>query len=437
MSGVYLRYQYRVYPSPGQCVALARSFGCARLVWNDALALRRQARGSGERISCSEVAKRVTTLAKKTPQRLFLSEVSSVVLQQSLRDFEQAWRNFYASTAGKRKGPKVAPPKFKKRVHRQSIRFNTNAFDLKANGKLYLAKVGDIDVRWSRQLPAEPSSVTIVKDSSGRYFCSFVVDVGESEPLPVVEGDTGIDVGLSTFAVLKDRVIVSPKFFRQAERKIRKANRELSRKQKGSNNRRKARVKLAKVHARVADRRRDFIEQETTRIVRENQAVYTEDLNVKGIAIKTGRRGKSVHDQALGTFLRTLESKCARYGRGFVKVNRWFPSTQMCSVCGALTGPSGLAGLTVRAWRCPCGAILDRDANAEANIRAEGRQILAAGQAENLNACGAQIRPVPVPAPRREAGTHRSAGNRGLEARTTSAAGIPGLRAGEDVKLGA
>ncbi|MGW2629588.1 RNA-guided endonuclease InsQ/TnpB family protein [Streptomyces chattanoogensis] len=195
-------------------------------------------------------------------------------------------------------------------------------------------------------------------------------------------GSTGIDLGLSSYAVLHGRKIASPKFFRRQEKKLRRAQRKLSRAEKGSNNRRKAKLAVAEIHARIADQRRDFIEQETTRIVRENQAVYVEDLNVKGMGTRRGKLGKSIHDQSLGMFVRTLEAKCDRYGRGFVKVSRWFPSTQLCSACGALTGPKGHEQLHIRRWVCDCGTEHDRDQNAERNLRAEGRTIFAAGQAE-------------------------------------------------------
>lgn len=345
-----LRYQFRVYPSASQGIELAKAFGCARVVWNDALGIRRDAYKQGKPVpSIVELAKLVITEAKKTEERSWLGEVSAVVLQSSLRDLGAAYSNFFASGEGTRKGPKI----------------------------------GDVAVRWSRGLPSDPSSVTIIKDASGRYFASFVVEA-EDKPLPELdweETDTGIDLGLSSYAVLRGRKIASPKFFRRREKKLRRAQRKLARCQTGSNNRRKAKLALAKVHARIADQRRDFIEQETTRIVRESQAAYLEDLNVKGMA-RSVRFGKSVHDQSLGTFARTLEAKCVRYGRGFAKVGRWFPSTQLCSQCGALTGPRGREQLHIRQWVCDCGARHDRDGNAEINLRAEGRQLLAAGRAE-------------------------------------------------------
>lgn len=379
-----LRYSFRVYPNAPQRTALAKAFGCARVVWNDGLRLRQDAYKQGaERPKAAELSKRFVTEAKKTEERAWLSEVSAVVLQQSLRDLETACSNFFASKNGTRKGPKMGPPKFKKKTSRQAIRFTANArFSITETGRLRLPKIGDVDVRWSRELPSAPSSVTVIKDAAGRYFASFVVEA-EGRPLPGLDLDdteTGIDLGLSTYAVLRGRKITSPRFFRRQAKKLKRAQRKLSRAQKGSNNRRKAKLAVAKIHARVADQRRDFIEQETTRITRESQAVYMEDLNVKGMVTAKGKRGKSVHDQSLGMFARTLEAKCARYGRTFAKVDRFFPSTQLCSACGSIEGPKGLDGLKVRNWVCSCGAAHNRDENAELNLRREGRRIVAEGR---------------------------------------------------------
>ena len=381
-----LRYNFRVYPSASQRAGLARAFGCARVVWNDALRLRRDAYTQGlPRPKTAELSKQVIVEAKNTPERAWLGEVSAVVLQQSLRDLETAYSNYFASKNGTRKGPKMGPPRLKKKTARQAVRFTANArWSITEGGKLRLPKIGDISVRWSRDLPSAPSSVTVIKDPAGRYFASFVVEA-EDKPLPELdleETGTGIDLGLSSYAVLRGRKIASPKFFRRQEKKLKRAQRKLSRCRQGSTNRRKAKLAVAKIHARIADRRRDFIEQETTTVVRESQAAYVEDLNVKGMGTRRGRLGKSVHDQSLGMFARTLEAKCARYGRAFVKVSRWFPSTQLCSHCGALTGPRGRDQLHIRTWTCDCGAVHDRDENAEYNLRREGRQLLAAGRAE-------------------------------------------------------
>ncbi|MEU1430910.1 transposase [Nocardia sp. NPDC005746] len=376
-----LRYNFRVYPTPGQRISLARAFGCARVVYNDALAARETARRAGQPyITDAELSKALTE-AKKSPQRAWLREVSSVVLQQGLADLNTAYHNFFASITGKRRGTRVGPPQFRSRKdNRQSIRFTKNSrFAVTPGGKLRLPKIGAVKVAWSRKLPSQPSSVTIIKDAAGRYFASFVVQT-DDRPLPDLDAEVGIDLGLSTFAVLSDGTrIESPRFLRQAERRLRKAHKALSRKEKGSKNRAKARVKVARAHAKVSDTRRDWAHKQSTMIIRDNQAVFVEDLCVKGLACT--RLAKSVHDAGWGMFTRMLEEKAARCGRHFSKVDRWFPSTRMCSVCGVVGDPKPLH---VRAWTCTCGTVHDRDLNA-------ARNILAAGRAERLNACGGTV----------------------------------------------
>ncbi|WP_345532354.1 RNA-guided endonuclease TnpB family protein, partial [Microbispora amethystogenes] len=308
-------------------------------------------------------------------------------------------RNFFASITGRRKGPKVAPPRFRSRKdNRQAIRFTRNArFAITAGGKLRLPKIGDVPVRWSRDLPAGPSSVTVVKDRAGRYFASFVIEVAE-QPLPSVEPETGIDLGLGHFAVLSNgRKIDAPRFLRRAEKRLKRAQRALSRTAKGSNNRAKARQKVARRHAKVADARREFHHRLSTRIVRDNQAIYVENLAVTGLA--RTRVAKSVHDAGWSAFTGMLEYKAVLYGRVFHRIDRWFPSSKLCSECGALAASMPL---NVREWTCPCGAVHDRDVNAAKNV-------LAAGRAERPNACGAQIRPGAGLAQREEAGSLRGA----------------------------
>ncbi len=242
-----LRYQYRVYPTPGQQDTLARSFGCARVVFNDALRVRQDAYAAGVKLSDTDVQKQVVTEAKKTPARVWLSEVASVVLVQACQDARRAYRNWFDSMSGKRKGRRVGAPRFRSRKdNRQAIRLTRHGFSIRANRKLYVAKVGDVKVAWSRDLPSEPSSVTIIKDAAGRYFASFVVETSD-DPLPECDAEVGIDLGLATFAVLSDgKVIESPKFFRRAERRLKKAQQSLSRKEKGSKNRTKARVRVGR-----------------------------------------------------------------------------------------------------------------------------------------------------------------------------------------------
>jgi putative transposase len=383
-----LRYTFRITPTPGQRTALANAFGCARVVYNDALRTRETARSEGLPFpKTGDLSKLLITDAKKTGARAWLGEVSAVVLQQSLRDLDTAYKNFFDGLKGKR--PRMGAPRFKsKRDNRQAVRFTANArWKITPDGKLSLPKIGEVPVKWLRALPSQPSTVTVVKDAAGRYFASFVVETDPHADLgrmPVSADKTGIDLGLTHFAVLSDgRKVTAPRFFRRAEKKLRKAQRNLARKAKGSSNRKKAVVKVARAHAHTANARRDFHHKLSTTVIRENQAVYVEDLAVKGIA--RTRLAKSVHDAGWSAFVTMLEYKAARYGRTFAKVDRFFPSSQLCSACGFNDGPKPLA---VREWRCGnCGTVHDRDINAALNIRTEGCKV-AAGQAETVNACG-------------------------------------------------
>ncbi|MEV0057595.1 RNA-guided endonuclease TnpB family protein [Saccharopolyspora shandongensis] len=379
-----LRYNFRLYPTPGQQTALARAFGCARVVFNDAIAARRDAHAEGRPApKAGELSKRLITDAKKTAERSWLGEVSAVVLQQALRDSEQAYRNFFGSLCGKRKGHRMGAPKFKaRRDRRQSIRFTINArWSITSGGKLRLPKIGDVPVKWSRGLPSVPSSVTVIKDAAGRYFASFVID---TDPDAIIDSapEVGIDLGLKYFAVMSDGTkITAPKFLRMAEKKLKRAQRALSGKEKGSKNREKARLRLARAHARVADARREFHHQLSTQLIRENQAIAVEDLAVNGLA--RTRLAKSVHDAGWSAFVAMLEYKAALYGRKVIRIGRFEPTSQVCSNCGVKDGPKPLH---VRVWQCqPCGVWLDRDINAAVNVAK------AAGLA--VTACGVHVRP--------------------------------------------
>jgi len=404
-----LRYSFRLYPNGPQRSALAQAFGCARVVHNDALRARETARTAGEPFpKTGDLSKLLITEAKKTEERAWLGDVSAVVLQQSLRDLDTAYRNFFDGLRGKR--PRMGAPRFKSRKdNRQAVRFTANArWKITTGGDLSLPKIGDVRVKWSRSLPSTPSTVTVIKDASGRYFASFVVETEPDAMPPPALSEVGIDLGLSHFAILSDGTkIESPRFLRRAEKKLKKAQRALSRKKKGSSNRNKARLKVARAHAQVADARREFHHQLSTRIIRENQAVAVEDLAVKGLA--RTRLAKSVHDAGWSAFVSMLEYKATRYGRTFVRIGRFEPTSQICCACGVKDGPKPLH---VREWTCSaCGAVLDRDINAAVNVAK------AAGLA--VSACGAQVRPGLVPAQRGEAGTHRDG--------QTTVAGIPGL----------
>ncbi|MGW6919320.1 RNA-guided endonuclease InsQ/TnpB family protein, partial [Kitasatospora sp. NPDC054939] len=282
---------------------------------------------------------------------------------------------------------------------RQALRFTANArWKITPGGKLSLPKVGDLVVKWSRTLPCDPSTVTVVKDCAGRYFASFVVETDPAADLarmPDTDTATGIDLGLTHFATLADGTkIDSPRFLRRAEKKLKKTQRNLSRKAEGSKNRDKARTRVARAHAQVADARREFHHQLSTRLIRDNQAIAVEDLAVKALA--RTRMAKSVHDAGWSQFVDMLEYKAARYGRTLIRIGRFEPTSQVCSQCGVKDGPKPLH---VRTWTCgACGTVLDRDINAALNVAK------AAGLA--VSACRAQVRRASVPAQRSEAGTH-------------------------------
>jgi putative transposase len=397
-----VRYRYRIDPTSLQCQALAKAFGCARVVYNDALAERQRAYLAGERIGDTEIQRRVITQAKRTPERAWLTEVASVALVQACQDARRAHRNWMDSLTGKRKGRRVGQPRFRTKHGRQSIRLTRNGFALSGT-RLYLAKVGRLRVRWSRELPSVPSSVTVIREPDGRYHASFVVE-RDPTPLPAVSRTAGIDLGLVWFATIAAsdgtiETIANPRRLRAAERRLARAQRQFSRKQKGSKNRVKARLRIAVAHRRVRDQRADDHHKLALRLIRENQTIAVEDLAVAGLA--RTRLAKSVHDAGWGTFLRLLQTKAAQHGRRVVRVGRWVPTSQTCSACGHRDGAKPLG---VRVWACPgCGTVHDRDGNAARNI------LVAAGLAETQTACGGHVRPGVTLAVASEAGTHRGA----------------------------
>ena len=392
-----VRYRYRIYPTPRQQQALTRAFGCARVVFNDCLQLRDACHAAGEKISDTEVQRRVITLAKATPERAWLREVASVALVQACQDARRAYKNWFGSLNGRRKGPKIGHPKPKRKRGRQSIRLTRNGFALHGE-RLYVAKAGDIRVEWSRDLPSVPSSVTVIREPDGRYYASFVVQ-REPTPLPGCDREVGVDLGLSSLVVTSDgETVANPRFCRTAQRRLRRAQRVLSRRQKGSANRARARHRVAVVHRKVRNARLDHAHKTALRLVRDNQAVYAEDLCVSGLA--RTRLAKSVADAGWSQLIRCIEEKAAQYGRTFARIGRFEPTSQVCSACGVNDGPKPLS---VRQWACgACGAVHDRDVNA-------ARNILALGRRERLNACGTGVRPPLTVAAGAEAGTHPSA----------------------------
>ena len=368
-------FKYRFYPTPEQETLLRRTMGCTRLVYNRALAVRTQAwYEQKKRVGYSDTSAMLTEW-KKQEDLQFLNEVSCVPLQQGLRHLQKAFSNFFDGRA--------KYPTFKKKRNGGSAEFTKSAFKFR-DGQVFLAKCSEpLSIRWSRELPpgATPSTITVKLSPAGRWTVSLLVDV-EIEPLPKCFSEIGVDLGVTSLVALSDgEKIANPKGFNAKRRKLRKAQKALSRKLHGSNNRHKARLKVAKVHQSIADARKDFLHKLTTRLVRENQTIAVEDLAVKNM-VKNPKLALSISDASWGELVRQLEYKCDWYGRTLIKIYRWFPSSKRCGNCGHIMEKMPL---NVREWDCPiCGAHHDRDINAAKNI-------LAAGLA--VKVCGANVRP--------------------------------------------
>ena len=357
------RYQYRFYPTDQQKQSLAQLFGCVRVVWNDALALCK----ASEKLPGYNALSEMLTQAKKTEAREWLKGVSSVPLQQSLRQLDVAYKNFFNSRNGKRKGKKLGSPKFKKKSKQQSATFANTAFKV-SDGIVYLAKIGDLNPIWSRELPSEPSSITVIKDAANRYFLSFVVNV-EPVSLEAENQSIGIDLGIKTFAFMSNGERAENPNYSRLDRKVRKLQRKLAKQPKGARRRDKTRLKIAKLHNQIADKRKDFLHKLSTKIVRETQSIVLEDLNVSGM-VKNRKLSRAISLQGWRGFRTLCEAKSEKFGRTFTVISRWEPTSQACSDCGYRWGK---LDLKVRTVQClSCGSVHDRDENAAKNIEKVG-----------------------------------------------------------------
>ncbi len=368
-------YQYRVYPVDEQKKILARTFGCARFVYNWALSLRTDAYYQEQkRISYSDTSATLTQL-KQHPEYSWLNDVAAVPLQQSLRHLDKAFKNFFEGRA--------EYPKFHSKHGEQSVTYIGTAFKWDGTS-LTLAKMDEpLDIVWSRPLPkgCKPTTVTITKDTANRYFVSILVEE-DIQPLPIANKQVGLDLGLKSMVITSDGEHVgNPKYFAKDEKKLAKAQRRLSKKKKGSKNRNKARLKVARIHAKIADRRRDYQHKLSTRIIRENQTICIESLSIKNM-VKNYRLAKAISDVGWGEFTRQLDYKAKWYGRTLIKIEKWYPSSKRCHRCGHVLDS---LSLDERFWLCPeCKTFHDRDINAAKNV-------LAAGLA--VSACGEAVRP--------------------------------------------
>jgi putative transposase len=363
-------YKYRFHPTPEQADQLTRTFGCVRYVYNRALAERSRAWTQEQRrISYAESDKMLTGW-KRDPDTSWLIEPSKGPLQAALRNLQGAFDKFWRKQAGY--------PQFKKKgKSKDSATYFANCFTYR-NGQIKLAKQAEpLNICWSRPLPegAQPSQVTVSKDSSGRYHVSVLVEDTITEHTPT-DAVLGVDAGITSLYTLSTgEKIRNPRHEKKDRARLAKAQRVLSKKQKGSVNRAKARLKVARIHARIVDRRRDHLHKLSTRLVRENQVIAIEDLSVRNM-VRNRSLARAVSDASWSRFRSMLEYKADWYGRSVVAVDRFYPSSKTCSVCGRINDSMPLH---VREWQCPCGAVHDRDTNAAKNIQAAGLAVLACG----------------------------------------------------------
>jgi putative transposase len=380
-------YRCRAYPDQAQQQVLARTFGCVRVVWNRTLAQRTRRWQHEHRGTTYAQTDAALTVMKKDPELAWLNEVSCVPLQQALRHQHAAFRAFF--------GKRARYPRFRSRHGRQCAHYTRSAFSMR-DGQLRLAKTpGPLAFVWSWPEAdigvLDPTMVIVSREADGRWYVTFAVEAAPA-PLPETGRPVGIDLGVTSFAVTSDRErIANPRHLQRRARNLARYQRRLARCQKGSANRAKARAKVARAHRKVRNARADFLHRTTTGLVRGHDLIAIEDLAVQNM-VGNRRLARAIADCGWGEFRRQLEYKCHRAGRRLVVIDRWYPSTKMCSACGFVLAE---LPLKARVWRCPsCGARHDRDLNAAKNILAAG---LAAARGLPGDACGADVRHLETP----------------------------------------
>jgi putative transposase len=362
-------YKYRFYPNNSQKDMLSKTFGCTRFVYNYMLKYRTDEYHNGNRVNYNATSALLTQL-KKENKTDWLQDVSSVPLQQSLRHLQTSFSNFFSKRTGY--------PTFKKKNSKQSAEFTRSAFKFDSdNNILSIAKLGSLKIKWSRYFTSYPTTITLSKDSSDRYFVSFKID----EPnniFPKTNNNVGLDLGITHLVTISDgKKINNPKHTKKYENRLKLLQQRLSRREKGSNRRNKAKLKVAKLHAKISDSRSDFLHKTSTKLIQENQLIAIEDLSVRNM-VQNSKLSKIISDCGWSEFVRQLEYKADWYGKTVVKIDRFFPSSKRCSHCGFTLDK---LSLNIRKWSCPdCKTEHDRDINAAINILAVGQTVLAQGQ---------------------------------------------------------
>lgn len=370
-------YVFRIYPTYSQAKQINKTIGCARFVYNYFLDKRIEVyRDAGTSLSYTKCSALLTQL-KQDKDYVWLQEIDKFALQNSLRDLSAAYTNFFRELT---KGNKPGFPKFKsKRSSKQSYRtgYTNNNIEVDMdNCRIKLPKIKWVKFRKSKKLTKLPDDIinaTITKSPSGKYFVAVVCQA-KIEKLPETTNYVGYDLGLTTYAIGSNGdIIQNPRYLERELKKLAKLQRRLSRKTKGGKNYEKQRIKVAKQHERISNMRYDFLHQQSTRIVRENQVICLEDLRVKNM-VKNKRLAKAISDAAWGMFRKMINYKACWYGRTVVIIDKFYPSSKLCNVCGEI---NPMLTLNIREWQCPkCGTIHDRDKNASLNILTEGLRLL-------------------------------------------------------------